>query len=100
VFEVVNRLKAFEIFLEKNPSYLEDVRMVMLCVPSRSHVPQANKLTYSINSKGLLKVKNEFIYGGKLNDAQMPRFGMNFTCPCIQGPILKPALRRGKFHAK
>ena len=41
---VVNRLKAFEIFLEKNPSYLEDVRMVMLCVPSRSHVPQYKKL--------------------------------------------------------
>lgn len=41
---VLNRLKAFEIFLEKNPSYLEDVRMVMLCVPSRSHVPQYKKL--------------------------------------------------------
>ena len=30
--------------MEKNPSYLEDVRMVMLCVPSRSHVPQYKKL--------------------------------------------------------
>ena len=41
---VVNRLKAFEIFLEKYPVYLEDVRMVMLCVPSRSNVSQYKKL--------------------------------------------------------
>ena len=34
-----------------------------------------------INSKGVLKVKNEFTYGGSLKDAQMPRFGMNFTMP-------------------
>ena len=46
-----------------------------------NNIDSANKLTYSINSKGVLKVKNEFIYGGKLNDAQMPRFGMNFTMP-------------------
>jgi beta-galactosidase len=46
-----------------------------------NNIDSANKLTYSINSKGVLKVKNEFIYGGKLNDAQMPRFGMNFTIP-------------------
>tara|TARA_B100001093_G_scaffold126029_2_gene118564 strand:- start:398 stop:2611 length:2214 start_codon:yes stop_codon:yes gene_type:complete len=41
---VLNRLKAFEIFLEKYPVYLEDVRMVMLCVPSRSNVSQYKKL--------------------------------------------------------
>ena len=32
---VVNRIKAFELFLTKYPEYLEKVRLVMLTVPSQ-----------------------------------------------------------------
>ena len=48
---------------------------------SLNNIDSSNKLTYLINSKGVLKVKNEFTYSGSLKDAQMPRFGMNFTMP-------------------
>ena len=41
---VINRMRAFELFLEKNPEYLEKVRLVMLSVPSRSNVPEYKKL--------------------------------------------------------
>ncbi len=41
---VVNRIKAFELFLETYPAYLEKVRLIMLAVPSRSSVPQYIKL--------------------------------------------------------
>jgi len=41
---VINRIKAFEIFLEKYPSYSEKVRLIMLMVPSRSDVPEYKKL--------------------------------------------------------
>lgn len=41
---VINRMKAFELFLEKYPQYLEKVRLVMLSVPSRSNVPEYKKL--------------------------------------------------------
>lgn len=41
---VINRIKAFEIFLEKYPSYCEKVRLIMLMVPSRSDVPEYKKL--------------------------------------------------------
>jgi trehalose 6-phosphate synthase/phosphatase len=41
---VVNRIKAFEVFLEMYPQYKEKVRLVMLAVPSRSDVPQYKKL--------------------------------------------------------
>ena len=37
---VINRIRAFEIFLEQNPGYHEKVRLVMLSVPSRSDVPE------------------------------------------------------------
>ncbi|MGB0396586.1 MAG: trehalose-6-phosphate synthase, partial [Flavobacteriaceae bacterium] len=37
---VVNRIKAFDLFLTKYPEYLEKVRLVMLTVPSRSDVPE------------------------------------------------------------
>ena len=37
-------MRAFELFLEKNPEYLEKVRLVMLSVPSRSNVPEYKKL--------------------------------------------------------
>ena len=41
---VVNRIKAFEIFLRKYPQYLEKVRLVMLTVPSRAAVSDYKKL--------------------------------------------------------
>tara|TARA_B100001059_G_scaffold20577_1_gene16700 strand:+ start:1024 stop:3225 length:2202 start_codon:yes stop_codon:yes gene_type:complete len=41
---VVNRIKAFDIFLETYPEYKEKVRLVMLAVPSRSDVPQYKRL--------------------------------------------------------
>ncbi len=41
---IPNRIKAFEYFLEKYPKYKEKVRLVMLAVPSRSNVPQYQKL--------------------------------------------------------
>ncbi|SDS39862.1 trehalose 6-phosphate synthase /trehalose 6-phosphatase [Formosa sp. Hel1_31_208] len=41
---IPNRIKAFEYFLDKYPDYKEKVRLVMLAVPSRSNVPQYQKL--------------------------------------------------------
>ncbi len=41
---IPNRIKAFEYFLDKHPEYKENVRLVMLAVPSRSNVPQYQKL--------------------------------------------------------
>ena len=41
---IPNRIRAFEYFLNKYPEYKERVRLVMLAVPSRSNVPQYQKL--------------------------------------------------------
>ena len=41
---VINRIKAFELFLTKYPEYLEKVRLVMLTVPSRSSVSEYQRL--------------------------------------------------------
>ena len=41
---VINRIKAFDLFLTKYPEFLERVRLVMLTVPSRSNVPNYQKL--------------------------------------------------------
>lgn len=41
---IPNRIRAFEYFLNKYPEYKERVRLVMLVVPSRSDVPQYQKL--------------------------------------------------------
>ena len=41
---IPNRIKAFEYFLDNYPEYNEKVRLVMLAVPSRSNVPQYQKL--------------------------------------------------------
>lgn len=41
---IPNRLKAFEYFLRKYPEFQEKIRLVMLAVPSRSEVPQYQKL--------------------------------------------------------
>ncbi|WP_411767085.1 bifunctional alpha,alpha-trehalose-phosphate synthase (UDP-forming)/trehalose-phosphatase [Winogradskyella sp. A3E31] len=41
---IPNRIRAFEYFLNAYPEYKEKVRLVMLAVPSRSGVPQYQKL--------------------------------------------------------
>ena len=41
---VINRIKAFEIFLNNNPEYRNKVRLIMLTVPSRSDVEDYIKL--------------------------------------------------------
>tara|TARA_B100001093_G_scaffold102331_2_gene94559 strand:+ start:8868 stop:11066 length:2199 start_codon:yes stop_codon:yes gene_type:complete len=41
---VINRIKAFEMFLKSHPQYLEKVRLIMLTVPSRSNVPEYKQL--------------------------------------------------------
>ena len=41
---IPNRIRAFEYFLNKYPQFKEKVRLVMLAVPSRSDVPQYQKL--------------------------------------------------------
>ena len=41
---VINRIKAFEIFLTNNPEYRNKVRLIMLTVPSRSDVSDYVKL--------------------------------------------------------
>lgn len=41
---IPNRIKAFEYFLDTFPEFKEKVRLVMLAVPSRSNVPQYQKL--------------------------------------------------------
>lgn len=41
---IPNRIKAFEYFLKKYPEFQEKIRLIMLAVPSRSQVPQYQKL--------------------------------------------------------
>lgn len=41
---IPNRLRAFEYFLNKYPEFKEKVRLIMLAVPSRSNVPQYQRL--------------------------------------------------------
>jgi trehalose 6-phosphate synthase/phosphatase len=41
---IPNRIKAFEYFLDHYPEFKEKVRLIMLAVPSRSDVPQYQKL--------------------------------------------------------
>lgn len=41
---IPNRIKAFEYFLRKYPQFQEKIRLIMLAVPSRSQVPQYQKL--------------------------------------------------------
>lgn len=41
---IPNRVRAFEYFLNKYPEYKEKIRLIMLAVPSRSEVPQYQKL--------------------------------------------------------
>lgn len=46
---IANRIRAFEYFLDRNPEYIEKVRLVMLAVPSRSNVPQYQRLKREID---------------------------------------------------
>ncbi|MDT0647303.1 bifunctional alpha,alpha-trehalose-phosphate synthase (UDP-forming)/trehalose-phosphatase [Zunongwangia sp. F260] len=46
---IANRLRAFEYFLDKYPEFIEKVRLVMLAVPSRSNVPQYQRLKREID---------------------------------------------------
>ena len=55
---IINRIKAFELFLINHPQYKEKVRLIMLTVPSRSNVLQyknlkkkTDELVGRINSK-------------------------------------------------
>jgi trehalose 6-phosphate synthase/phosphatase len=41
---IPNRIKAFEYFLRKYPQFQEKIRLIMLAVPSRSQVPQYQRL--------------------------------------------------------
>ncbi|MEY8848840.1 bifunctional alpha,alpha-trehalose-phosphate synthase (UDP-forming)/trehalose-phosphatase [Psychroserpens sp. XS_ASV72] len=41
---IPNRIRAFEYFLNKYPEFKEKVRLIMLAVPSRSNVPQYQRL--------------------------------------------------------
>ncbi|MDG1573452.1 bifunctional alpha,alpha-trehalose-phosphate synthase (UDP-forming)/trehalose-phosphatase [Robiginitalea sp. M366] len=46
---IAQRLKAFEYFLKKYPQYKEKVRLIILAVPSRSKVPQYQRLKKEID---------------------------------------------------
>ncbi|MFD1095679.1 bifunctional alpha,alpha-trehalose-phosphate synthase (UDP-forming)/trehalose-phosphatase [Salegentibacter chungangensis] len=46
---IANRLRAFEYFLDNSPRYIEKIRLVMLAVPSRSNVPQYQRLKREID---------------------------------------------------
>jgi len=46
---IANRIRAYEYFLENYPQYAEKVRLVMLAVPSRSNVPQYQKLKKEVD---------------------------------------------------
>jgi len=46
---IANRIRAFEYFLDKHPEFIEKVRLVMLAVPSRSNVPQYQRLKREID---------------------------------------------------
>ena len=41
---IPNRIRAFEYFLEKYPQFNEKIRLIMLAVPSRTSVPQYQRL--------------------------------------------------------
>ncbi len=46
---IIQRLKAFELLLEKNPEYLEQIVLYMVVVPSRDTVPQYKQLKDEID---------------------------------------------------
>lgn len=46
---IINRINGFEYFLDHNPEYKEKVKLIMLAVPSRTQVPQYQKLKKEID---------------------------------------------------
>jgi len=46
---IIERLKAYEIFLQENPEYLEKVILIMLAVPSRTRVEQYQNLKQQVD---------------------------------------------------
>jgi len=46
---IAHRIRAYEYFLDRNPEYIEKVRLVMLAVPSRSNVPQYRRLKREVD---------------------------------------------------
>lgn len=46
---IAHRIRAYEYFLDKYPEFIEKVRLVMLAVPSRSNVPQYQKLKREVD---------------------------------------------------
>jgi trehalose 6-phosphate synthase/phosphatase len=46
---ILQRLQAFELFLQEHPAYREKVSLLMLVVPSRDRVPAYNKLKREID---------------------------------------------------
>lgn len=46
---IAHRIRAYEYFLDKYPEFIEKVRLVMLAVPSRSNVPQYQRLKREID---------------------------------------------------
>jgi len=46
---ILERLKAFEVFLEDNPEYWEKVTMILVAVPSRTNVPQYRELKKQVD---------------------------------------------------
>ncbi len=53
-------------------------------------LPNINSLyttIFLVNSNGEIKISNDFQYKGKLSDAEMPRFGMNFQIPATYNNV-------------
>ncbi len=48
---ILERLEAFATFLEENPEYWEKVTMILVAVPSRTGVPQYQKLKHQVDEK-------------------------------------------------
>ena len=46
---IANRIRGYELFLEKYPQYKNKVQLIMLAVPSRSNVPQYQRLKKEID---------------------------------------------------
>ena len=67
----------------KNFNY-ETLNNNLVKVTVKYELPNINSsytTVFLINSIGEIKISNDFQYRGKLSDAEMPRFGMNFQIP-------------------
>ena len=52
-----------------------------------SNINSSYTTIFLVNSNGEIKISNDFQYKGKLSDAEMPRFGMNFQIPEIYNNV-------------